>query len=281
MAAVLILLLAGTSAFFFSFLAFEVLRKAFDQYKLRYLARSANDLSGMFLFIAPEQILRLNLGALLVLAAAGYWIGGVLCAAVAAVAGFFAPAVLVAFYRRQRVRRFNAQLTEGLQQMAGALRAGFTLQQAIEQAGRDAGAPLRQEFGLFTKEVKLGLPLDQALAAMAARVGSEDLDLLATSTAIARQLGGNVAELFESIAATIRERFRLEGRIAAVTSQGKLQGLIVASLPLLVGLFLNSYRPDLIGPMFESAYGYLLVGAVALLQAVGFVLIRRIVAIDI
>lgn len=281
MAAAVIFLLAGTSAFFFSFLAFDVLRKAFDQYKLRYLARSVTDLSGMFLFIAPEQILRLNLGALLVLAAAGYWIGGVLCAAVAAVAGFFAPAVLVPFYRRQRVRRFNAQLTEALQQMAGALRAGFTLPQAIEQAGRDAAAPLRQEFGLFTKEVKLGLPLDQALAAMAARVGSEDLDLLATSTAIARQLGGNVAELFESIAATVRERFRLEGRIAALTSQGKLQGLVVASLPLLVGIFLNSYRPDLIGPMFESAYGYLLVGAVALLQSVGFVVIRRIVAIDI
>ena len=77
------------------------------------------------------------------------------------------------------------------------------------------------------------------------------------------------------------ERFRLEGRIAALTSQGKLQGLIVAALPLCVGLFLDAYRPDLIAPMFETAYGYVLVGAVVLLQGTGFVLIRRIVAIDV
>jgi len=281
MAGALVFLLAGGSAFFLSLLALDGVRRAFEQYKRRYLARSVNDLSGMFLFLDPNQILRLNLCALLLLAAAGYWAGGVLFSALAAVAGFFSPSLLVWFYRRRRLLRFNAQLADGLQQMASALRAGFTLQQAIDQVGREGNIPLRQELGLLIKEVKLGLPLDDAMAAMAKRVGSEELDLMATSTAIARQLGGNLAELFESIAATIRERFRLEGRIAALTSQGKLQGLIVAALPLCVGLFLDAYRPDLIAPMFETAYGYVLVGAVVLLQATGFVLIRRIVAIDV
>jgi len=281
MAGALVFLLAGGSAFFLSLLALDGVRRAFEQYKRRYLARSVNDLSGMFLFLDPNQILRLNLCALLLLAAAGYWAGGVLFSALAAVAGFFSPSLLVWFYRRRRLLRFNAQLADGLQQMASALRAGFTLQQAIDQVGREGNIPLRQELGLLIKEVKLGLPLDDAMAAMAKRVGSEELDLMATSTAIARQLGGNLAELFESIAATIRERFRLEGRIAALTSQGKLQGLIVAALPLCVGLFLDAYRPDLIAPMFETAYGYVLVGAIVLLQGTGFVLIRRIVTIDV
>ena len=281
MAGALVFLLAGGSAFFLSLLALDGVRRAFEQYKRRYLARSVNDLSGMFLFLDPNQILRLNLCALLLLAAAGYWAGGVLFSALAAVAGFFSPSLLVRFYRRRRLLRFNAQLADGLQQMASALRAGFTLQQAIDQVGREGNIPLRQELGLLIKEVKLGLPLDDAMAAMAKRVGSEELDLMATSTAIARQLGGNLAELFESIAATIRERFRLEGRIAALTSQGKLQGLIVAALPLCVGLFLDAYRPDLIAPMFETAYGYVLVGAIVLLQGTGFVLIRRIVTIDV
>ncbi len=281
MAGPLVFLLAGGSAFFLALLALDVMRRAFEQYKRRYLARSVNDLSGMFLFLDPKQVLQLNLCALLLLAAAGYWAGGVLFAALAAVAGFFSPSLLVRFYRRRRLLRFNAQLADGLQQMANALRAGFTVQQAFDQVGREGNPPLGQELGLLIKEVKLGLPLDDALAAMAKRVGSEELDLMATSTAIARHLGGNLAELFESIAATIRERFRLEGRIAALTSQGKLQGLIVASLPLCVGLFLDAYRPDLIAPMFETAYGYALVGAVVLLQGTGFVLIRRIVAIDV
>ncbi len=277
----LVFLLGGGAVFFLSFVAFDVLRKAFEQYQRRYLARSVRDLSAMFLFLDPGQVLRLNVCALALLSGAGFWIGGWLCAAVAAVAGFFAPDLLVRFYRRRRVHRFEEQLTEALQQMANALRAGFTLQQAVDQVGREGDPPLRHEFALFGREVKLGVPLDEALASMAKRVGSEDLDLLATSTSIARQLGGNMAELFENLAATIRERFRLQGRIAALTSQGKLQGLVVAALPVGVGVFLDSYRPDLFGSMFQSAFGYALIGAVVVLQTLGFVAIRRLVAIDV
>jgi tight adherence protein B len=196
-------------------------------------------------------------------------------------AGFFAPALAVRFYRQKRIQRFNAQLTEALQQMANALRAGLTFPQAMDQIGRESNAPLRQELGLFSKEVKLGVPIEQALTNLAGRVGSEDLELVATSTNIARQLGGNLAEMFETIASTIRERFRLEGKIAALTSQGKLQGMVVATLPLFIGLFFNGYRPDLMQPMFETAYGYVLVAAIVLLEAIGFLLIRRIVAIDV
>ena len=137
MAAAAVFLLCGGSMFFFAFLASEVLRKAFEQYQKRYVARSVHDLSAMFLFVEPGQIVRLNLAAMLVLALAGAWIAGPSCAALAAVAGFFAPAAAIAAYRRRRVRRFDAQLTEALQQMANALRAGQTLQQAIEHAGRE------------------------------------------------------------------------------------------------------------------------------------------------
>lgn len=281
MPAALVFLLTGGSVFFLAFVALDVLRKAFEEYQRRYVARSLSDLGDMFLFVEPRQILLLNVAALAGFAAAGFWVGGVFTAGLAAVAGFFAPALAVRFYRRRRVKRFETQLTEALQQLANALRAGLALAQAMEHVGREAAAPLAQEFGLFTKEVKLGMPMDEALVAMAARVGSEDLELVATSTNIARQLGGNLAEMFETIAATIRERFRLEGRIAALTSQGKMQGVVVALLPLGVGLFLSEYRPDLIQPMFESAFGYVLVGAIVLLQATGFFFIRRIVAIDV
>jgi tight adherence protein B len=281
MASAAVFLLAAGSMFFFALLSFDVLVKAFREYELRYVARSVRDLGAMFLFIEAAQVVRLNLAVMLLLAACGAWLGGPLSAALAASAGFFAPGVAIASYRRRRIRRFEGQLTEALHQMANALRAGLTLQQAIDQVGRDAAAPLRQEFGLLTREVKLGMALDDALAAMAARVGSEDLNLVATSTAIARQLGGNMSEMFEAIAATIRERFRLEGKIAALTSQGKLQGVIVALLPLGIGVFLASYRPDLVEPMFESAYGYLLVTAVVVLQGAGFLTIRRVVSVDV
>ena len=281
MAAALVFLFTTAATFFLAFLALDVLHQAFEQYQLRYVTRSMNDLSDMFLFIEPSRIILLNLAALILFAAVGFWLGGAFFATVAAVAGFFAPAGAVRFYRQRRIKRFNTQLTEALQQMANSLRAGLTFQQAMDQIGRESTAPLRQEFGLFIKEVKLGVPLEEALVNMANRVGSEDLELVTTSTNIARQLGGNMAEMFETIAATIRERFRLEGKINALTSQGKLQGWIVASLPLWIGLFFNWYRPDLMEPMFENAYGYILVSLILILEAIGFILIRRIVAIDV
>ncbi len=281
MAAALVFLFTTASIFFLAFLALDVLHKAFEQYQLRYVTKSMNDLSDMFLFIEPGQIILLNLSALIVFAAIGYWLGGPFIASILAAAGFFAPAAAVRFYRSRRIKLFNVQLTEALQQMSNALRAGLTFQQAMDQVGKESNAPLRQEFGLFTKEVKLGVPVEEALVNMAQRVGSEDLELVATSTNIARSLGGNMAEMFETIAATIRERFRREGKINALTSQGKLQGIIVAALPLGIGVVLNIRNPELMEPMFENAYGYIVVSLIVVLEAIGLLFIRRIVAIDV
>jgi tight adherence protein B len=274
-------LLAGASIFFFTLMVLGVLQRAWAQYQERYVVRSMNDLSDMFLFVEPGQIVLLNVAAMIVLAAAAYWLGGFFFAGLAGSAGFFAPLGAVRFYRARRIARFNHQLTDALQQTANALRAGLTFTQSMEQVGKESPPPLRQEFGLFIKEVKLGVPVDEALVNMATRVGSEDLELVATSTNIARALGGNMAEMFETIAATIRERFRLEGKIQSLTSQGKLQGWIVSALPLALGLFLNWYRPDLIEPMFETPYGYILVCSIVLLEVIGFLFIRKIVDIDV
>lgn len=274
-------LLVCAAVFLLSLLSFAVLRRAFEQYQARYVARSLRDLSDMFLFVEPRQLVLLNAAAMALCAGFALWAGGPFLAAVAAAFGFFVPALGVRLYRRRRLRRFEAQLADVLQHMANALRAGLSFHQSVEQVARDALPPLAQELGLYLKEVKLGVPADEALLAMAARVGSEDLELVAASTNLARQMGGNLAGMFETIAGTVRERFRLEGRIRALTSQGKLQGIIVAALPLFVAAFLDWYRPDLLQPLFETAYGYALVSAIVLLEVTGFVLIHRIVAIDV
>jgi tight adherence protein B len=274
-------LLVAAAVFLVALLAVSVLRNALAQYRARYLARSLRDLSDMFLFVEPDQLLLLNVAAMALLAVLGLWIGGPFLSAFGAALGFFAPLVAVRLYRRRRLARFEGQLADALQQIANALRAGLTFAKAVEQVASRALPPLGQELGLYVKEVRLGVPADDALSAMAHRVGSEDLELVAVSTNLARQMGGNLAEMLETIAATLRERFRLEGKIRALTSQGRLQGTIVAALPLCLGAFLDSYRPDLIRPMFDHAYGYVLVTAMVLLQATGFVLIRRIVAVEV
>jgi tight adherence protein B len=188
---------------------------------------------------------------------------------------------MVKHYRKRRIVRFNGQLVDALQAMANAFKAGLTFQQSIEQIAKDSMIPLQQEFTLFVKEAKLGVPIEEALNNMSKRVGSDDLELVATATNISRALGGNMAEMYETLSNTIRERFRLEGKIDAMTSQGKMQGWVVGAMPLVLGVVLNYMRPDLMQPMLDHIFGYLLVLAIIVMEVLGMLVIRRIVNIDI
>lgn len=277
----LILLLVAGAVFFLSLVILGVLSKAYEQYQERYVVQSMNDLSDMFLFIDAQQMLVLNVSSMGLLGITGYLLGNPIIFVAATIFGFFLPMMLVKYYRKRRIRKFNVQLVDALQAMANAFKAGLTFPQAVEQIAKEAQAPLAQEFGLFVKEVKLGVQLEDALVNMGRRVGSDDLELVVVSTNIARQLGGNMAEMFEIISGTIRERFRLEGKIDALTAQGKLQGMVVASLPLVLGVVLNFMRPDLMQPMLDHMFGYVLVAIIVTMEILGVLLIRRIVNIDV
>ncbi|WP_233610304.1 type II secretion system F family protein, partial [Corallococcus sp. AB049A] len=281
MLAGIVLLLVTGSVFFFSLVIFSVLSKAYEQYQERYVAKSMNDLSDMFLFIDARQMLILNIACMCLLGILSYIIFNPILAVLSTIFGFFLPMLLVKHYRKRRIKKFNVQLVDALQAMANAFKAGLTFPQAIEHVAREAMPPLSQEFGLFVKEVKLGVPLEEALINMGKRVGSDDLELVVVSTNIARQLGGNMAEMFETISTVIRERFRLEGKIDALTSQGKLQGWIVAAMPAVLGMVLNYMRPDLMEPMMNHIFGYILVTLIAIMEIMGILIIRRIVNIDI
>lgn len=283
LSAITFLLVTGC-VFFLALVVMGILGRAFDRYKERYVVKNMSDLSDMFLFVEPAQILVLNIALMFLMAGAGLWLGGAMFLFVLGLVGFFLPSSAIRYYRKRRIQKFNTQLVEALQQMSNALKAGLTFAQAIEAISRESSPPLQQEFGLFVKESKLGVSLDDALMNMAKRVGSDDLELVATSTNIARSLGGNMAEMFETISATIRERFRLEGKIDALTSQGRMQGWIVASMPVALGMVLNYMRPDLMQPMFEGEkwwFGYLLLTGIFLMEATGILLIRKIVNIDV
>jgi tight adherence protein B len=277
----IVFLLVTTSVFFFVLVIAGVLSKAYEQYQERYVVKSMSVLSDMFLFIDPRQMLVLNVASMALLGMLSYVMFNPLVAVAALIFGFYLPMLLVRYYRRRRVKLFNTQLVDALQAMANAFKAGLTFPQAIEHVSREAMAPLAQEFTLFVREVKLGVQLEEALINMSKRVGSDDLELVVVSTNIARSLGGNMAEMFETISATIRERFRLEGKIEALTSQGKLQGWVVAAMPALLGLVLNMMRADLMQPMLNHIFGYVLVFLIIIMETMGILIIRRIVNIDI
>jgi tight adherence protein B len=205
-----------------------------------------------------------------------------------AVVGFFIPRFWLGRRRTSRLNAFNKQLPDTITLIANALRAGSSFLQAIEMVVREAQPPVTVEFGRVVREVNLGLAFDAALENMVRRVRSDDLELMATAITIQHQVGGNLAEILDSIAFTIRERVRIKGEIKTLTAQQRLSGYVVAFLPIgLVG-FLMVLAPTFMQPMFENppAILGLPVGVVILVIAgvmmfTGFMLIRKVVDIEV
>jgi tight adherence protein B len=272
--------LVTSSLLLLCWLVFSIWSKAYERYRERYSALSLTNWTEIALFIDRRQTLILGVASASLLGALGWWLNPVV-GIPGLLVGLGLPSAVVKHYRALRIRKFNAQLVDALQAMASAFRAGLSFSQAMDQLAKESAPPLSQEFGLFVKEVKLGVSIDQALNAMAQRVGSDDFELVAVSTNISRSMGGNMSEMFETISATVRERFRLEGKIDAITSQGKLQGWMVAAMPLILGAVLNYMRPDLMGPMLHHAFGYLLILLICILETLGILWIRRIVKIEV
>lgn len=202
--------------------------------------------------------------------------------------GFFLPRMWLGRRRASRLNAFNKQLPDTITLIANALRAGSSFLQAIEMVVREAQPPVTVEFGRVVREVNLGLAFDVALENMVRRVRSDDLELMATAITIQHQVGGNLAEILDSIAFTIRERVRIKGEIKTLTAQQQMSGYVVAGMPIFLAGILFVIAPSFMKPMFENPpglfglpAGLILLGIGGFLMFIGFMLIRRIIAIEV
>jgi tight adherence protein B len=202
--------------------------------------------------------------------------------------GFMLPRFWLGRRKNGRLNSFNKQLPDTITLIANALRAGSSFLQAIELVVRESRPPISTEFGRVIREVNLGLPFDQALENMVRRVRSDDLELMATAISIQHQVGGNLAEILDSIAYTIRERVRIKGEIRTLTAQQRLSGYVVGFLPIGLAGFLFIAAPGFMDPMFQKPPEVLgLPGGVIILLVggfmmfLGFMFIRRIVDIEV
>ena len=207
---------------------------------------------------------------------------------IGAVVGFFLPRFYVRRRQGGRLKSFNKQLPDTITLLANALRAGSSFLQAIELVVRESRPPIATEFQRVIREVNLGLPFEQALQNMVRRVKSDDLDLMVTAISIQYQVGGNLAEILDSIAYTIRERVRIKGEIQTLTAQQRISGYVVAFLPIGLASFLFIIAPSFMAPMFDPAVnvggiptGEILIGVGLTMMFIGFMAIRKIVDIEV
>lgn len=232
------------------------------------------------LYLTPSQRILMNVAASILFFVVGWLVLGLAAGVILSVVGLFAPSLYIGWATRRRLELFNEQLVDSLHAMSAAFRAGLSFPQAIESIAEESDPPLSNEFRIAVREMRVGLEIPEALGNIAQRTGSEDMDLVATTTAVAQGLGGNMAEMLEAIARTTESRFRIEGKIRALTAQGKLQGWVVAAMPLILGLVFNWMRPDLMGPMMAHPFGWGLVAGIVGLEIGGILMIRKIVAIE-
>ena len=255
----------------------------------------ARDLARADLQLRPSEYLAIRLGAIigapLVVYLLGQTIlpslGNPLAVLVAFVLGWWVPRFYVNRRKAKRLQAFNDHLADTITLVANALRAGASFLQAIELVVRETQPPISTEFNRVIREVNLGLPFEQALTNMVRRVRSDDLELMTTAITIQHQVGGNLAEILDSIAFTIRERIRIKGEIKTLTAQQRMSGYVVAGLPIFLVVILSIIAPQFMEPMFGPPevvgipIGVIILAVGAIMMLIGFLAIRKIVDIEV
>jgi len=207
--------------------------------------------------------------------------GSPLLAAVAGILGFFVPRFYVGMRKRKRLNTFNDQLGDTITLLANSLRSGYSIVQSMETVANQLPDPMATEFHRVTQEIGLGLHYEQALNNMLRRVPSDDLDLMITAINIQGKVGGNLAEILDTIGHTIRERIRIKGEIRALTAQQMISGYVLTFLPVALGLILYMINKSYMSLLFSDPCGWIMVGVSALMIAGGFLIIRKIVNIEV
>lgn len=252
-------------------------------YQEKVLDTTNVKLSEMFIFMDSRQLTRISVAAtflvpIVLLIVTG---GNPLLAAGGAVVCLFGPGLVHKRLRNKRRKMLIRQLPDTLDSLVGGLRSGLSLPQALGLLAEQLPKPSNQEFSLVVRKLRMGVALDDVLSELEARVSSNEYTMFTTSMKIAREVGGNLTESLERLSETMRKKLTMEDKIDALTSQGKLQGLIVGCLPLFLMWVLTEMEPEAMAPLYNSWLGYGVLLVIFLLELVGFVLIKKIVTIDV
>ena len=177
------------------------------------------------------------------------------------------------------MRAFDDQLADVLMTMSGSLKVGLTFNHSLAAIVADGQAPASEEFERLLNETQLGRPMEDALAAMGERIDSDDLRFVLMSVAIQREVGGSLADLFQTVSETVRERQQFRRKVRALTAMGRTSAYILVALPFVIALVISLLSPGYMRPMFDSTVGHVLIAAMLGMTVIGALFLKRIVTI--
>ena len=262
------------------------------RYRERYLKEAAVELDDVLLQMPAGRIFDLSMAIsafccimtviIFGMTSSGFsWIKAIGLGSIVAVGTFPMPRLILRYLRIRRLAKFNEQLEDALGGMSSSLKAGFSINQALESIADENRPPISIEFRLLVQELRLGVSLENALNNMCKRIESDDFELVAVAIITARQTGGELTSVLERLAAVIRERLRIHRKISALTAQGRMQATVIGIMPFAL-LFMMSYIvPDAMTAFFESVIGIISCVVAFILVIVGFLSIKKITSIKV
>lgn len=278
----LILAVVMIAAFMAIWIALHGVRTLLARQRSELETSSRTTLADMFIFIDATKLFYYNIAALIVLPTL-VWLftNNPVFITGTAIATLVLPKYYIKNMSERRLKRFEEQLPDALLMVSGAMRAGASLNVALESMIKEQKPPLSQEFELMLREQRLGLDFDAAMVNMEKRNPVQDFSLVVAALRISREVGGNLAEILESLANTLREKATMEGKIRSLTAQGKMQGVIMSCLPLLMMAALNWIEPKAMGTMFTTLFGWITLSVIIVMITIGYLFIRKITTIDV
>jgi tight adherence protein B len=256
--------------------------KMLSRQQAQLVHQASTTLADMFIFLDPQRMFRYNVMAMFVLPASVYFLTlNPVFAFAALVLAYMLPKYYVRSLRTQRFKKLEKQLPDALLMITGAMSAGASVNIAIESMIKEQRPPIAQEFDLMMRELRIGVDFDTALKNMEKRNPIPDFSLVISALRISREVGGNLAEILNSLASTLREKQTMEGKIASLTAQGKIQGIVMTGLPLLVMFGLTQIEPVAMAPLFSSWIGWITLTVIGIMEILGYFFIQKITAIDV
>lgn len=249
------------------------------------IARHAEEEGGlrdMFIAVDPQKLFYYNMAALFIVPGLLWgFTGNAVLVVGAAIFIVIFPRLYVRWLKKRRFDQFEKQLPDALLMVSGAMRAGASLTVAMESMVKEQKPPLSQEFDLLLREQRVGVDFDTALKNMEKRLPVQDFIMVVSGMRISREVGGNLADILETLADTLRMKHQMEGKIKALTAQGKMQGLVMTSLPLFLMFILTHMEPEAMAPLYDTLVGWATLSVIAVMEVIGYVAIQKIVSIDV
>ncbi|MDZ7787370.1 MAG: type II secretion system F family protein [Halofilum sp. (in: g-proteobacteria)] len=277
----LIMIAVGLAAVIGTLLALAAIFGGVQAYNNRVISISYVKLRNSFIGIGLQKLILMTIGGTLGLMTLGYLSMGVPGSVIGFIGGLVAPRLFQRYLIQRREAEFIYQLPDALRTMSGSLKSGGNIVRALEQVAQRQPKPICQEFQLVLQQYQLGRDLDEALHDLETRLNCDELQLLTAAISLSRSVGGNLGDSLEALAHTLQTKAQVEGKIRSMTATGRAQSWTMASLPILVGFALNLQEPKAMAHLFDEIYGWLTLFVVAFLTVVGFLVIRKIVNIDV